>query len=305
MGLVFEYLLLDFGALLLLLLLVAYLYSKRAFLYWKKKNVAFIEPSFPFGNFKDGMLFRKPFHEILEMQYKMLEGEDFGGNFQLTQHGLIFRDPDLIKTILVKDFPYFHDHGIPVNPDVEPLLGHLFMLSGTKWRNLRVKLSPTFTSGKMKMMFQTLVDCGIELQDFLGNISNEAQDVEIKDILARYSTDVIASCAFGIQCNSLKNPDCEFREWGKKAFKMTVPQMIIAFLSVVAPSVMDFFNLSMFDKEVSKYFRKMVKETVEYREKNNVKRNDFLQLLIQLKNKGYVAPDNESEESTTEAAEIN
>ena len=31
-----------------------------------------------------------------------------------------------------------------------------------------------------------------------------------------------------------------------------------------------------------------VQETVEYREKNNVRRNDFLQLLIELKNKGSV-----------------
>ena len=38
-------------------------------------------------------------------------------------------------------------------------------------------------------------------------------------------------------------------------------------------------------KDVSKYFMKMVKDTVEYREKNDVKRNDFMQLLIQMKNK--------------------
>jgi cytochrome P450 family 6 len=30
---------------------------------------------------------------------------------------------------------------------------------------------------------------------------------------------------------------------------------------------------------------KMVKESVEYREKNDIKRNDFMQLMIQLKNK--------------------
>jgi hypothetical protein len=29
----------------------------------------------------------------------------------------------------------------------------------------------------------------------------------------------------------------------------------------------------------------MVRDTVEYREKNDVKRNDFMQLLIQMKNK--------------------
>ena len=38
-------------------------------------------------------------------------------------------------------------------------------------------------------------------------------------------------------------------------------------------------------EDVSFYFRKMVKDTVEYRETNNVHRNDFMQLLIQMKNK--------------------
>lgn len=30
------------------------------------------------------------------------------------------------------------------------------------------------------------------------------------------------------------------------------------------------------------------RETMDYREKNDVKRNDVMQLLIQLKNKGYI-----------------
>lgn len=41
------------------------------------------------------------------------------------------------------------------------------------------------------------------------------------------------------------------------------------------------------------FFTKIVKETVEYREKNNVDRPDMLNMLIQLKNKGFVAPDKE------------
>jgi hypothetical protein len=42
------------------------------------------------------------------------------------------------------------------------------------------------------------------------------------------------------------------------------------------------------DQNVSKYFQSMVQDTVNYREKNGVKRNDFMQLLIQIKNKGKV-----------------
>jgi hypothetical protein len=38
----------------------------------------------------------------------------------------------------------------------------------------------------------------------------------------------------------------------------------------------------------------MVEETVEYREEYNVKRNDFMQLLIQLKKKGVVDSEQEA-----------
>jgi cytochrome P450 family 6 len=35
----------------------------------------------------------------------------------------------------------------------------------------------------------------------------------------------------------------------------------------------------------------MVQDTVNYREKNNITRNDFMQLLIQIRNKGKVEED--------------
>ena len=38
----------------------------------------------------------------------------------------------------------------------------------------------------------------------------------------------------------------------------------------------------------------MVEETVNYRERNNITRNDFMHLLIQIKNKVKLDEDNES-----------
>jgi cytochrome P450 family 6 len=138
----------------------------------------------------------------------------------------------------------------------------------------------------MKMMFQTLVDCGHELGSILEEAANNEEIIEIKDILARYTTDNISSCAFGIQCNCLQNPDAEFRQWGRKIFESSAPTALAFSMSTLVPSVVSALKLRSIDPKVSKYFRSMVQDTVSYREKNNIKRNDFMQLLIQIKNKG-------------------
>jgi len=293
MEFIFEKLFLYVGALSACVLAVVYAYFKVSFTYWKKKNVPYVEPKFPFGNFADALCLRKSIGSIFEDIYKKLEGQKYGGIYACTKPIFVFRDPDIIKNILVKDFISFQDHGFFNDEEIEPLTGNLFSIEGNKWRNLRVKLTPTFTSGKMKMMFQTLVDCGQELGSILEKCANNEEVIEVKDILARYSTDIIASCAFGIQCNCLKKPDAEFRQWGRKLFEPTFRNIITGLLNPLFRKVLSVLRLGPIDPKVSKYFRNMVEETVNYRERNNVTRNDFLQLLIQIKNKVNLDDENE------------
>jgi cytochrome P450 family 6 len=294
MGFIFETLALDVGTVLACVLAAIYVYFKVSFNYWKKRNVPYVKPTFPFGNFADAAFLRKTIAHVQEDLYKKLDGEKYGGIYAFSIPMFIVRDPDIIKTILVKDFPSFHDHGFFSDEEMEPLTGHLFLLSGKRWRNLRVKLSPTFTSGKMKMMFQTFVECGHELGNILEKSASNEEVIEIKDIFARYSTDIISSCAFGIQCNCLKNPDAEFRQWGRKIFEPSIRNSILSFLIATVPSVLSVLKLKPLDPKVSKYFRSMVEDTVNYRERNNIKRNDFMQLLIHIKNKVKLDEENEN-----------
>jgi cytochrome P450 family 6 len=62
-------------------------------------------------------------------------------------------DPELIKHVPQIDFQHFVNHGTFIDEVNDPFSGHLFSLEDAKWRNMRIKLTPTFTSGKMKMVF--------------------------------------------------------------------------------------------------------------------------------------------------------
>jgi cytochrome P450 family 6 len=294
MGFVFETLSLDLGTLAVCVFAVVYAYFQVCYTYWKKRNVPYVKPNFPFGNFVDVLIFRKSIGEAYENIYKKLDGEKYGGIYAITAPKFIFRDPDIIKNILVKDFPSFHYRGLFVDEAVDPLSGNLFFSKGNRWRNLRVKLSPTFTSGKIKMMFQTFVECGQELGSILEKSATNEDILEIKDILARYSTDVISTCAYGIQCNCLKNSNAEFRECGRKLFEPSIRNSTTGVLHQIIPHFLYSLIQSPTDPKVSKFFRKVVEETVNYRENNNFKRNDFLQLLIDMKNKDRFNEENNS-----------
>lgn len=56
-------------------------------------------------------------------------------------------------------------------------------------------------------------------------------------------------------------------------------------------SVLHFFNTYGNPKEATEYFVRLITDTFEYREKHNVIRKDFIQLLMQLRNAGKVSED--------------
>lgn len=56
--------------------------------------------------------------------------------------------------------------------------------------------------------------------------------------------------------------------------------------------------MGIIDKETTEFFRKLVKDMMEMRKKSNTPRKDFLQLLLELKEKGSIAADDDDEEKS-------
>ncbi|EDS32056.1 cytochrome P450 6a22 [Culex quinquefasciatus] len=185
---------------LLLVITLAILFVKQRYNYWKVRGVPYLDPAFPTGNVR-GLGTRLNLAEVLHSCYEQLKsrgGGPFGGIFFFLGPQVVATDLDFVKTILVRDFLYFHDRSLYYNERDDPLSAHLFTIEGSRWRALRAKLTPTFTSGKMKMMFPIVRDVAGELEKCLGQELAMDSNVEMKDILARFTTDVIGNCAFGL-----------------------------------------------------------------------------------------------------------
>lgn len=133
-------------------------------------------------------------------------------------------------------------------------------------------------------MFPTIVEVGERFRDCLFEIVEQHDELEMKDLCARFTTDIIGTCAFGIECNSLKDPNAEFRHYGRKIFGAPRNGFLVRAFMNVFENVAKILHLKVTRDDVSEFFLKVVHDTVDYREKHNINRNDFMDLLIKIKN---------------------
>jgi cytochrome P450 family 6 len=83
--------------------------------------------------------------------------------------------------------------------------------------------------------------------------------------MARFTTDVIASCAFGINSQSLKNPNEEFSRYVRRLFDLDLMRGLALLLAFLAPRLKILLRLKFVEDKTNNYVRKMVWSAVEYR----------------------------------------
>jgi hypothetical protein len=106
LGMIFESVFLSWLSIATLLTYVIYWYSTCTFNYWKQKGIPYLKPTPGFGNTRQ-MFFKISFAEQFKIFYDKFDGKPFCGVFQFRSPILVVRDPNIIKLVMVKDFPHF------------------------------------------------------------------------------------------------------------------------------------------------------------------------------------------------------
>lgn len=272
-----------FIALVVIIVSLLYYAARRRHNYWIARGIPCEAPTFPKGNIGDwpskrqlGVVFKDYY-----LKFKN-DNSPFAGFLFFFTKTVVVTDLELAKRVLIKDFNNFENRGVFFNELDDPLSATLFSIEGQKWRTLRHKLSPTFTSGKMKHMLPLVLRVAEEMSKVFKEKLSSPRELEITDLVGRYTADVIGSCAFGLDCNSQRDPNAEFVIMGKRAVTERRYYGLMDFFIFGFPKLSRRLRLQITVPEVGDFYMRIVRETIDYRLKTKEKRNDFMDMLIEL-----------------------
>lgn len=267
------------AALLLTLVFAYVIYSSINHSYWKRKGVPYVQPIPIVGSLWN--VFSGKIHLGIELGnlYKQFAGPYFG-IYVLDKPYLVLRDADLIKRILIKDFSIFSHKNFACDPKADSLAAtSLFIIKNPDWKALRAQLTPAFSSGKMKMMLPIMNECGLDLQKHL-HMRASSESTEMKEVCARFTTDLIASCVFGIKARSLQENDSEFRKAAKRMFSCSVQRSFQFFTYLFAPKLVSIFKVRFIDPLSADFLTRVFMDTMRLRENPENRRNDLVDTLM-------------------------
>uniref|UniRef100_A0A3Q3G3D3 unspecific monooxygenase n=1 Tax=Labrus bergylta TaxID=56723 RepID=A0A3Q3G3D3_9LABR len=172
---------------------------------------------------------------------------------------LLVSDPEIIKTVMVKEcysaFTNRRDNAV-----AGPLDDAVTNVKDERWKRIRSSLSPCFTSGRLKQV---------------SLISNNYI------FMAPYSLDVITSVSFGVEADSINNPDDPLVVHLKKILNFTFWPIFVLMVFPFGARLLKLLDIEIMSRPSVDYFYNIIKKLKDQRQSEKSLRADFLQVMVQ------------------------
>lgn len=138
----------------------------------------------------------------------------------------------------------------------------------------------------MRQMFQLVTECAEEMSNYFQSEAKQKKPIrwEMKELCSRYTSDVIASCAFGLKVNSIKDPTNEFFTIGTDCFNFSKLKVGLRMLVIrVFPTIMRALNIEFFPAYCKKFFCSTILGSMKVRQEKQIVRHDMINILMQVR----------------------
>nr|XP_029718734.1 uncharacterized protein LOC109429227 [Aedes albopictus] len=267
-----------------------YLFLSWNFDHWKKVGVKGPKPKLLFGNLPNILTQKRQIYYDHQKIYNDFKSEPVVGYFSVRTPQLMIRDPELIKEVMIKGFRYFaaNEFSDVVDEKSDPLFArNPFSLSGEKWKTRRAEITPAFTNNRIKALSTLMDEVCDRMTAYVKKQNSSALDT--KELMAKYTTDVVSNCVFAIDAQSFSKDKPEIREMGRRIMDFNFAAQLILMVTTFLPSIKNFYKFSFVPKEVEHFFIRIMQDAIRHRKDNNIVRNDYLDHLLSLQEKKQIS----------------
>lgn len=264
---------------------LVYHYILRTWFYFSDRRVKFARGLPLLGSAYRSLLGLEPAAISYRRYYRRYPQERFIGLYDLGGKPMyMIRDPKLINQLTTIDFDYFVNPKLSITSKNDLFAHTLFGMRNSKWREMRAAMNPAFTEKRMKSMHNSIVHCCEQHLNALLEADKIAKMFDARDLFSRYANDIIAAAVFGVELNSLTDPDNDFFKVGSTLAKFHYLDGLKFLANFTFPSL--FKSIESIENQLThdssiQFMRTIAKQSIAERSTTQkTGRNDMIDLLI-------------------------
>lgn len=253
-------------------------YSTSAFSALEKLGIRHPKPSPFIGNLT---FFHQGFWDG-QLELRRLYGPLCGYYLGRRMH-IVISDPDMIKQVLVENFSNFTNR-MTSGLEPKPVANSILCLRDKRWEEVRGVLTSVFSPEKLNEMMPLISQACDLLLAHLRRCAESGDACNIQRCYCAYTTNVVASVAFGTQVDSHKSPEDPFTLHCRHFFAFSIPSpllvLILSFPSIMVPLARILPNKNR--DELNGFFTKLIRNRIALRDQQAAEERprDFLQMVL-------------------------
>lgn len=219
--------------------------------------------------------------------YEKGQGMSMIGFYDLTAPGILLRDPELIKSVLLTNFNKFNRNIMFLDEQKDPILAkNPFFSTGDKWKMQRAQLTRMLSSAKLRMIFNQIQDVCDKMDFYVDGkfkVSTDTVELEMKRFFSRFTSEIAANSVFGVEGYSFDD-DYEGRSFLNIGETIFSPSMMTGLKTTIAlffPFLSNIFDSRLMPKDIDADLRRMIDSVVDERLNRGIVKSDILQVILE------------------------